>query len=288
MTTNQRTLHAEATIDGRGLFTGRPATVAFKPAPVDHGVVLYRMDSLAGGEPARIPARVEHVVHSARRTALRSGEAAIETCEHMLSAIAGLGVDNLRIEVSGPEVPMADGSALAFVRILESAGLQEQDGPRRVLTITKPLTVGTDEIMIQAMPSDDDVLSVSYDLDYGPTAPIPQQIVTYELGSASYVADIAPARTFVLEHELQSLQREGLCGHLTPRELLVIGPNGPLAGRDYRFPDEPARHKVLDVIGDLLLLGRPLRGRIRAYRSGHALNQALVRELARTLAEGSA
>ena len=288
MTANQRTLRGVATIDGLGLFTGEPVTVSFMPAPLDHGVVLYRMDIVTDGEPVPIPALVRNVAYHARRTVLGSGAASVETCEHVLSAAAGLGIDNLRIEVSGPEMPMTDGSALPFVRTLESAGLQEQDGPRRFLRISEPLTVGNDEITIQAMPSDDDVLRVSYDLDYGPTVALRPQIVTHELAGSSYVAGIAPARTFVLERELKSLQGDGLCRHLTPRELLVVGPDGLLAGRDYRFPDEPARHKVLDIIGDLVLLGRPLKGRIHAYRSGHALNQALVRELYRTLADGGA
>ena len=284
MTGNQWTLRGEATIDGPGLFLGRPATVTFKPAPLDHGVALYRTDLVTDGQPARIPALVENVAYRARRTVLGSGAAAVETCEHVLSAAAGLGIDNLRVEVTGPELPMTDGSALPFVEALESAGLQEQDRPRRFLRIREPITVGTGEIWIQAMPSDDDVLSVSYDLDYGPNTPIRPHVATYELVAGSYVASIAPARTFVLESELLALQRDGLCRHLTPRELLVIGPDGPLGGLDYRFPDELARHKVLDIIGDLVLLGRPVVGRIRAYRSGHALNQALVRELGRVVA----
>ena len=283
MTTNQRTLRGEAGIDGYGLFTGRPVTVSFKPAPVDHGIVLYRTDIAADGHPARIPAIVQNVAYHARRTVLRSGDASVETCEHVLSAIAGLGIDNVRVEVMGPEMPMADGSALPFVRTLESAGLEEQDGLRRSLRITKPVAVANDRGRIDASPIEGDSLIVSYDLDYGPNVAFRPQIVTHSLHYAGYVSSIAAARTFVLDHEFQALQRDGLCTHLTPHELLVIGPDGPLGGMDYRFPNEHARHKVLDVIGDLVLLGRPLWGRIRAHRSGHALNQALVRELYRML-----
>jgi UDP-3-O-acyl N-acetylglucosamine deacetylase len=288
VTVNQQTVRREATIGGRGLFTGHPVTVSFLPAPLDHGVVLYRMDTVSDGQPAPIPALVKNVAYRVRRTVLGSGGATVETCEHVLSAAAGLGIDNLRIEVWGPEMPMMDGSALPFVEALRSAGLQDQDGPRRFLRIAEPLTVGNDQVMVQALPTDDEVLSVSYDLDYGPIPPISPQVVTHELAPGSYVANIAPARTFVLEAELRAMQRDGMCRHLTPSELLVIGRDGPLGAMEYRYPDELARHKVLDVIGDLALLGRPLIGWIRAYRSGHALNQARVREVYRTLADGGA
>ena len=282
--THQHTIRNMVDISGRGLFLGQPVTVTFKPAPIDHGVVLYRVDGALGDRPHQIPAGVHNVAHWARRTVLGVGDFAVETCEHVLSAVAGLGIDNLRIDVAGPEMPMIDGSALAFVTALESVGLQDQGGIRRCFTITSGVTVGDDHAWIEASPGDENALTISYDLDYGLGVAIRPQIANYEFDVSDYASSIAPARTYVLESELQALQEDGLCLHLTPNELLVIGGRGPLAGKEYRFSDELARHKVLDIIGDLQLLGRPVRGRIRAYRSGHALNQELVRELASRLA----
>jgi UDP-3-O-acyl N-acetylglucosamine deacetylase len=274
----QQTIGGDAELEGRGLFTGAHVRLRLRPAPTDHGLALHRMDLAADQGPQPIAVCGENVVYRQRRTMLRDGEASVETCEHVLSAVAALGIDNLRIEVWGPEMPMADGSALPFVVALQDAGIRQQEGERRPRTRLKPLTVGTDP-RIDVEPVEGRSLRVSYDLDYGPGSPIRAQCFSYELDAETFASAVAPARTFVLEEELAALQRQGWCRHLTPAELLVIGPHGPLGGMEYRFPDELARHKVLDIIGDLALLGRPLAGRIRAYRSGHALNHALVREV---------
>lgn len=272
----QQTIDGDAELEGRGLFTGAHVRLRLRPAPSDHGLVLYRMDLAADQGPQPIAVRSQNVIYRQRRTMLRQGAASVETCEHVLSAVTALGIDNLRIEVWGPEMPMADGSALPFVVALQDAGIRQQAGDRRTRMCLQPLTVGS-EPRIDVGPAEGRCLSVSYDLDYGPASPIRAQCFSYELDAETFASAVAPARTYVLEHELAALQRQGLCRHLTPDELLVIGPHGPLGGMEYRFPDEPARHKVLDIIGDLALLGRPLAGRVRAYRSGHALNQVLVR-----------
>lgn len=272
----QQTIGGDAELEGRGLFTGAHVRLRLRPASSDHGLVLYRMDLAADQGPQPIAVRSQNVIHRQRRTMLRQGGASVETCEHVLSAVTALGIDNLRIEVWGPEMPMADGSALPFVSALQDAGIRQQSGERRSRTRLQSLTVGS-EPRIDVELAEGRCLSVSYDLDYGPGSPIRAQCFSYELDAETFAGAVAPARTFVLEDELAALQRQGLCRHLTPDELLVIGPDGPLGGMEYRFPDELARHKVLDIIGDLAVLGRPLAGRIRAYRSGHALNQALVR-----------
>ena len=275
---NQQTLKGEATLSGRGLFLGKEASVRFKPAPVNHGVVLYRTDVMDSGQPVRIPALIQNVTKRARRTALRHGDVAIETCEHCMSALAGLGVDNAVVEVEGPELPAFDGSAQRFVDALMEAGIESQDQPRRALTVNEPVTVEEGDAMIAALPSDKPGMQVIYDLDYGGEGPVPRQVFAMQLQNGEYVDKIAQARTYVLEEEARALQASGLGSHLTPKDILVIGRGGePVGENALRYKDELVRHKVLDLIGDLALVGAPIQGRIVAYKSGHALNHRLAR-----------
>ena len=232
----------------------------------------------------RIAALVHNVTRRARRTTLRNGEVSIETCEHCLSALAGLAIDNAVVEVAGPEMPAGDGSARPFVDALLTAGIDEQDQPRHVLTLTQPITIEEGDAMIAALPADHPGMQVIYDLDYGENGPVPPQVHAFSLANGNYARQIAPARTYVLESEAEALQKAGLGKHLTPKEILVIGNDGPLGGNALRFDDELVRHKVLDLIGDLALVGAAIRGRIVAYRSGHALNHRLARQLSRMLA----
>jgi UDP-3-O-[3-hydroxymyristoyl] N-acetylglucosamine deacetylase / 3-hydroxyacyl-[acyl-carrier-protein] dehydratase len=277
----QRTIARPVTLEGRGLFMGEKATVKFSPAPVNHGIVFVRMDVTEAGAPVRIPALVSHVTKRARRTTLRRGAASIETCEHVLSALMGLGIDNVLVEITGPEFPGVDGSAQPYVELLTDAGIVEQEQPRRVLTVTEPVTVQDGEAMVAALPADDPYMQVIYDLDYGSKGPIPKQLYAFNSSNGDYIHNIAPARTFVLETEAQALRKAGLGLHLGPDDVLVIGPKGALGKSGMRFEDEPVRHKVLDLIGDLALVGVPIRGRIVAYKSGHALNHMLARRLSK-------
>jgi len=275
----QRTIQDTALVEGPGLFMGEKATVRFRPAPENHGVVFVRADVTEGGEPVRIPAIVTNVTKRARRTTLRRGTVSIETCEHCLSAVAGLGIDNLIIEVQGPELPGVDGSAQPYVEALQAAGVVEQDAARRTLVITEPVTVEDGDAMIAALPAENPYMQVLYDLDYGSSSPIPKQLYAFNASNGDYIHNIAPARTFVLKEEAEALRKSGLGTHLSPDELLVIDSSGPLGNNAFRFDDEPVRHKIVDLIGDLSLIGCPIRGRIVAYKSGHALNHRLAREL---------
>lgn len=275
----QRTITRTTQVSGLSLFMSEKVTVQFKPAPVDHGVVFVRTDTTDGGEPVRIPALVTHVTKRARRTALRRGGVSIETTEHCLSAVYGLGIDNLIIEVNGPELPGLDGSAEPYVAALLEAEPVEQTAPRKELTITEPVTCEDGDAMIAALPADQPYMQVIYDLDYGSNSIIGKQLYAFNSNNGDYIHNIAPARTFVLEAEAKALQQAGLGKHLTPDVLLVVGKDGPIGGNKFRFDDEPVRHKIVDVIGDLALVGCPIRGRIVAYKSGHALNQQLAREL---------
>ncbi len=270
----QRTIARSVDLMGRGLFLGESAKITFRPAPANHGVVFSRRD--LGG--LQIPALIEHVTPRARRTALQCGPASVETCEHCLSAVAALNIDNLLIEIEGPELPGLDGSSKPFVDVLQSAGITDCDQPRRPLVITHPVVVQDKDATILAVPSDQPGLQVIYDLDY-PDSVIGRQTRSFDLVDDDYIREIAPARTYVLESEAQELHAKGIGTHLTPNEVLVIGKDGPLGTNKWRFPDEAVRHKIVDLIGDLSLLGAPIHGKIVAFKSGHTLNHQLIREL---------
>jgi UDP-3-O-[3-hydroxymyristoyl] N-acetylglucosamine deacetylase / 3-hydroxyacyl-[acyl-carrier-protein] dehydratase len=274
----QKTVAAEASVSGRGLFTSAEATLTFKPAPVGHGIVFVRTDL---SRPVRIPALVQHVTKRSRRTAIKSGADAVETIEHCMSAIAGLGLDNLEIEITGPEVPGMDGSCLPFVEALTTAGIVEQPAERQFLTITGPVEVRDGSASIIASPPVADEFDIFYDLDYGNIEPIKRQLFAYGL-DGTYAAQIAPARTFITKPEAEMLRARGLGTHLKAGDVLVLDASGPI-DTQYRFPDECVRHKVLDLIGDLYLLGCPIRGKIVAHKSGHSLNHSMVRRLTQML-----
>ncbi|MEM6459671.1 MAG: UDP-3-O-acyl-N-acetylglucosamine deacetylase [Planctomycetota bacterium] len=272
----QHTIAEPRTLEGRGLFSGEPVTMTFRPAPENHGVVFRRTD--LGN--AAVPALVEAVVKRTRRTAIKRGEASVDTVEHCLSAVAAHRLDNLLIDLDGPEVPAMDGSSAAFYETLGEATPEAQDADRRVLEVKTPVVIREDDAMVAALPSPDPGMQVVYELDYtAASSVIGRQLKTYDLDTGDYAADIAPARTFSLAAEAEAAQKAGLFPHLTVDTALVIGDDGPLGTNTLRFPDEPVRHKVLDLIGDLYLLGAPIRGRIVAYKSGHPMNHRLVREL---------
>ncbi len=273
--TNQRTLVSPATISGKGLFTGSPVTVTLRPAEPDAGFVFIRTD-LPGSKP--IPGRVEYLDPRPRHTTLRRGEATIETVEHCLSSLVGMGVDNATIELDAGELPAGDGSATPFVEAIAAAGVIEQNAPRRPIIVTEPITLRDGDAMIAAMPTASDGMDLLYDLDYGDSTPIGRQIHAYTLDADTYRTMIAPARTFMLRHEAERLREEGLLKHASLNDGLVIDEDGPI-DNTYRFEDEPVRHKLLDLIGDLALVGRPIQARILASKSGHSLNQKLAREL---------
>lgn len=276
MNEQQHTIAKPASLSGKGLFHGVEATLTFRPAPPNHGVVFVRTDM--GRQ--EIPALVNNVVKRTRRTTLRCGEATVETCEHVLSAVAGLRIDNLIIEIDGPEVPAMDGSAKPFFDALHDAGMTELEQPRRKLVVKEPVLVRQGEAMIAALPSANPDMEIVYELDYSTQCPvIGRQLRTFDFANGNYAHDIAPSRTFSLQHEAEAARKAGMFGHLTPDEALVIGDSGPLGNNRLRFDDEPVRHKVLDLIGDLYLLGAPIQSRIIAYKSGHPLNHRLVRAL---------
>ncbi|MEC9373133.1 MAG: UDP-3-O-acyl-N-acetylglucosamine deacetylase [Planctomycetota bacterium] len=279
----QRTLAGEAVVSGMGLFTGQASTARIRAARPDSGVVFVRSDL---ADRPRIPATVEHVVARPRRTTLQAGEATIEMVEHCLSALAGLGIDNAVVEVDGGEMPAGDGSALPYVEAILAQGLSEQESARRPIVVTEPIVIREGDASITALPSPTANLDVMYDLDYrGGGAALHRQVCAFTLDPEAYLEKIAPARTYAMADEARAMRERGMFAHLTPRDVLVIGEDGPI-DNELRFPDEPARHKVLDLIGDLSLAGRPVQARIIANRSGHALNHRLAAELAKVARGG--
>jgi len=275
----QRTIHNEIEICGRGLFGGEEARVRFRPAEADSGIVFVCAN---GQVPVTIPARVDYLASRPRRTSLRNGTAGVETIEHCLAAVAGLGIDNLRIEVSGTELPSGDGSSQHFLDALKQAGLTEQQAEKRFLKVTEPIHLARGGAEIAALPCDEPGLHIIYELDYGPQGPIGRQMLSIDLTPETFECQLARSRTFVTDLEAQQLRQAGLGTHLTYQDILVFGSEGPVQN-EVRWPDECVRHKIVDLIGDLALAGRPLQARVYARRSGHSLNHELVRSILASL-----
>lgn len=271
----QKTIKSEGKIRGRGLFGGKEAKVVFRPAPADSGVTFVRTDV---PEPVRITAVASNLAERSRRTTLKKGPVSIETIEHCMAAVNALEIDNVVVEVNGPELPAADCSCTEYFKVLKRTGLIEQNVGRKEYVINKPITIKSGDACIYALPYSDNGLSLTYDLDYGGHTGIGRQIFSCMLTPESFERHLAPARTFLLEAEAKQFQARGIGTHISPRDILVINSDGPIKN-SYRFPNECVRHKLVDLIGDLALVGRAVNGRIVAYKSGHALNQQLSRKL---------
>ena len=268
----QKTIKTEARLSGKGLFSGRDVKLLFKPAGPDEGIVFVRTDV----DPAvQIKVCTENIVQRERRTALGCGEVYVETSEHCLAAVAALDIDNIIVELDAEELPGFDGSSSEFFTTLKKCGLDMQSAEQHPIVISESICITEGDKSIYALPSNGEGLNVTYDLDYTQHTGIGRQIYSCQLDEASYEEKLAGARTFVLEAEAMQMQAAGIGSHLGPKDILVINSDGPIKNT-FRYPDECVRHKVVDLIGDLRLAGRPIDGRIVAYKSGHALNQKLV------------
>ncbi len=271
----QKTVRTESKITGKGLFGGKEAKVVFRPAPVDAGITFVRTDM---AEPVRIKAIALNVAERSRRTSLKKGAVSIEAIEHCLAAVNALGIDNLVIEVNGAELPAPDCSCAEYFKTLKRAGIVEQDVEQKEYIIRKPITITAGDASIYALPQTEDALSLTYDLDYGGHTGIGRQIFSCRVTPDDFERHLASARTFLLEAEAKQFQARGMGTHISPRDLLVINSDGPIKNT-FRFPNECVRHKIVDLVGDLALVGRAIKGRIVAYKSGHSLNQQLARKL---------
>lgn len=272
----QRTITRPVSIKGTGLMSGREVNLTISPAPAGEGIIFERTDI----EPVvQIPALIANAIDQLRRTTLSSNDVTIETVEHLMSALSGLGIDNVLIQMDGPEVPCGDGSAMPFLEPLLQAGIIEQDLPRRIIHIVEPICIQDGDAIIAAFPTQQLGLHVLYDLDYGDASSrITRQTQAWNSEDGSYEKEVAPARTYSLQEEALALQAQGMCEHLTPSDVLVIGDDGPI-DNSYRFENEPVRHKILDIVGDLYLAGGHIQGRIIASKSGHTLNRKLCKAI---------
>ena len=271
----QFTLAEPVRVEGFGYWSGEDVRVEFRPAPPDSGVVFVRSDL---EQVTSITALVGNRVEVPRRTTLVSDGASVEMVEHVLASLAGLRIDNCEVWVDRAEMPGCDGSSWAFVEALSSVERIAQSALRECLVITTCTRVGTDECWVEAGPDPSGKLSLKYILDYGASGPIGRQTLEVSLSPRTFCAELAAARTFLLEAEAEWLRQQGLGERVTCADLLVFDEQGPV-GNALRFSDECVRHKTLDLVGDLALAGCDIQGRITAYRSGHLLNAQLVREL---------
>lgn len=273
----QRTVRGPTHVRGTGYWSGRDITVEFRPAAVDAGVTFVRRDL---GPQARVAVSVENCVEVPRRTALVRDGVRVEMIEHVMAALAGLQIDNCEVWVDTAEMPGLDGSCLAYVEALDKVGAVEQPAPRTCLAVLETIRLGDANSWIEAAPSTAAGCELKFLLDYGDSNPIGRQECGVQLGPDAFRRELASARTFLLKHEAEALQAQGLAGHVSTSELLVFDDRGPV-GNTLRFANECARHKTLDLVGDLALAGCDLDGKFTAFRSGHRLNAELVRALLR-------
>jgi UDP-3-O-[3-hydroxymyristoyl] N-acetylglucosamine deacetylase len=270
----ERTLTSPVRCTGIGLHTGKPVELVLRPASAGTGILFVRTDL---GRPVRFPARAEWVVDTNLATTLGSGEQRLSTVEHLLSALSGLRVDNCTVEVNGPELPIMDGSAAPFVYLIREAGLRVQRRMRRRLVIRRPLEVRDGNRWVRVIPSREYKLSVA--VDYPHPAIGPHALPAVRPTPEVFARQIAPARTFGFLRDVQRLQEMGLACGGSLQNAIVLDDRRVLNREGLRFPDEFVRHKILDLMGDLALLGVPIQGHVKAMRSGHALNRALVAEI---------
>ncbi|MCY3600155.1 MAG: UDP-3-O-acyl-N-acetylglucosamine deacetylase [Gemmatimonadetes bacterium] len=280
MTAKQRTIARAVEVHGYGIHTGEPSVVRLRPAP-EHGGLRFRRTDLP--DSPEIPATVDSVHSAHRETALRKGDAVVRTAEHVLAAAHGLALDNLWIDVSGPEAPALDGSAAAWCdRLLEAGPVaQEAEAPR--LRIDRPLHLKIGGTRYDVLPAESGRVSATIDFDH---PLIGRQSASARLEPAEFAREIAPARTFGLAAWAEALRERGLALGATRENTLVLSGEGLESGQELRFPDEFVRHKILDIIGDLALVGARLQCHVVAERPGHRGNLELARRLAARMGRG--
>lgn len=271
----QKTIQKQLSISGVGLHTGNQVNVTFKPAAVDTGINFIRID--LPQQPV-IKATIDSVFafsRSPRRTSIGTSDCQVQTIEHLMAALAGLGIDNINIEVDNSELPGLDGSGLKYLEALLECGVIEQDKERRYYSIKDPIYVEEDGTSIVALPSNG--FKISYTLSYDHPL-LKSGFMGLEVTVDAFCKELASARTFCLEAEADELQRKGFGKGANYENTLVVGKDGVINNK-LRFPDEFTRHKILDLTGDLALLGLPIKGHIIALKSGHSLNLKLVKKI---------
>jgi len=296
----QRTVRKEISLSGIGLHTGNMCTMTFKPAPPDHGIVFVRTD--IGGRPSVI-ADIDHVVDISRGTTLQQGDARVHTVEHVLASFAGLQIDNIIVELDANEPPVGDGSCKPFVDKLLEAGIENQDADKLYLEIDTPMSYSEPERGVDLVVTPSDDLRITFMIDYRSPA-LGTQYTTLQSLESEFVDEFAPARTFCFLSEVEQLKKTGLIKGGSLENAIIIydsdqgqvevdrirralningdafvGKTGIINDIPLRFHNEPVRHKTLDLLGDLFLIGAPIKGHILAARSGHKANVELARRM---------
>ena len=272
---NQKTIKKAIAITGIGLHSGQPVDLAFQPQPIDTGIIFERSD-IEGS--AAIPASAFLVQDTMMSSNLVFGGTRVGTVEHLLSAIAGLGIDNLLIRVSASEIPIMDGSASPFVGLLLQAGLCEQDAAKKFLKIIRPVRVSVDDKWAELRPFEG--FELNFEIDFAhPAFDKEFQEAQLKFSTQNFIEQLSEARTFGFLQDIETLRQNNLALGGSMDNAIVIDETRVLNTEGLRFADEFVRHKILDALGDLYLIGYPIIGRFNAYKSGHALNNLLVREI---------
>ena len=271
----QRTLKNPISATGVGLHSGVKVEMTLRPAAIDTGIVFRRMDL---NPAADIKADPYLVTDTRLCSVLESGTAKVATVEHLMSALAGLGIDNALVDLTGPEVPILDGSSAPFVFLLQSAGIEEQDAPKQYVRITRPIEVRDGDKWVRFTPHHGFKIEFTIDFDH-PVFDKSAKTVTMDFAETAYTREVARARTFGFMDEVEYLRNNGLALGGSLDNAIVMDEFRVLNNDGLRYDDEFVKHKVLDAIGDLYLLGHPIIGAFEAHKSGHALNNRLLREL---------
>ena len=272
---NQTTLANEISATGVGLHTGVDVNLNLKPAPENTGYIFVRTDL----DNFEIPASAEYISHCSYATTLMRRGVVLSTCEHLLSALRGSGVDNCFIELDNIEIPIMDGSSEDFLELISSAGITEQDSPRRFFRVLKTIDVDQNGRMMSIEPSDR--FEIECVIEF-PHPFINRQSLHFVFENGSFDREIGSARTFGFTHEIEMLRKANLALGGSLDNAIVLTPDGMLNETPLRYDDEFVRHKILDIIGDFALLGMPVLGKITAEKSGHAVHAALMSKLLKT------
>lgn len=275
----QKTIAREASFSGIGLHTGNLTTLTFKPAQPNTGITFYRVDL---PERPAIKAEVDNVVDVSYGTTIGINGVKVHTVEHVLAAAAGLGVDNLEIEVDASETPVGDGSSFPFMTTLEKAGLVEQDAEKQYIKIKQPVYYRNEDVALSVLPSDELRITMTIAFDH---IAIGTQYASFVITPDTFATEIAPARTFGFLRDAKMLQEQGLIKGVSLENAVAIGDESIL-NEDLRFPDEFVRHKILDLLGDMYLLGRPVKGHVIGVKSGHASHVKFSQEVKKSLLNG--
>jgi len=268
---HQRTLEQPVTTRGVALHTGAQVTLTLRPAPADHGIVFHRVD--LPGSPG-IPATAANVVDTALATNLGTAEGRVGTVEHLLAALSGLGIDNVRVEVDGPEVPILDGSAGPFLYLVRSAGIRILEAPKSFVVIRRPVVLRDGDREASLSPCDR--LRIDCAIDFHHPL-VPGQALSIDFSSNSFTRELARARTFGFLKDVEQMKSAGLARGGSLENAIVVDEFSILNPEGLRYPDEFVRHKMLDALGDLALFGHPVIGHLKVRKSGHALHHRLVR-----------